>query len=810
MTAHHEAKIRPPTPVVEAFGKHGRPLALAYTLAGIAISIFGLRIADTNNPRRLFIYLICSGIAVLGLRLAASQSFLPLGLLVVLLGLDDLNLPELLFIAFNITLLYELRRTERIPQLGALLFALATATIGVASAQAIYRMISQMHYNALYPAPIIAASLALLLNFQLASTLLKDRTVTFAEIYRRECRPQLPWLVAAAYVAYLVQSASHQAGMDAGLIALPILLALDRGYRIWFAAKAKHTAELAALHERTLETLSVAIDARDHTTQMHLRRVQFYARAVGEELGLSEAQLRDLHVAALLHDIGKLGIPDHILLKPGPLSPEEWEKMKTHPATGAEMLSRMNFPDSVLAIVETHHEKWDGTGYPKFLYGESIPIGARILSAVDCLDALASERPYRKAMPLKEAMDRIRAGAGSSFDPKVISVLERRYVELERMAWGQAISATPAPDSLSCAEDLGKLAANLLVELNSASPLDPIVSARQETQLMHALAADLAHCTQVKEVAPIVHKYLGGTLRYDTLVLYRSRAEMMEPICALGGNASLFAMSAFPVEKGLSGRAAQMRVPILNGDPSRECSFVNDSEVHWRLQSALAVPLAGRNGVAGTLTIYHPDRNAFRKDDVRILEAAGVHVGLAIESAMIYQHAEEQAVTDHLTGIPNARSLALHLGAELSRAEREKATIGVLVCDLDGFKQVNDRFGHLQGNQVLQHVARGLREGCRASDYSARMGGDEFVLVLPDFKEELAASYVARLRAVAEQAGMEVCGEQCLSMSVGVAIFPDDGRDPETLLGKADRRMYTAKQDQRVRPSAHSVSTASL
>jgi len=177
---------------------------------------------------------------------------------------------------------------------------------------------------------------------------------------------------------------------------------------------------------------------------------------------------------------------------------------------------------------------------------------------------------------------------------------------------------------------------------------------------------------------------------------------------------------------------------------------------------------------------------------------------------MIYQQAEEQAVTDHLTGIPNARSLALHLGRELSRAAQEDSTIGVLLCDLDGFKQVNDRFGHLKGNQVLQRVARGLRESCRASDYTARMGGDEFVIVVPGLEEELSSAYVERLREVALQAGREVCGEQCLSMSVGVAIFPTDGRDPEALLGTADGRMYTAKQDQKGGASADSVSAGSL
>jgi len=213
------------------------------------------------------------------------------------------------------------------------------------------------------------------------------------------------------------------------------------------------------------------------------------------------------------------------------------------------------------------------------------------------------------------------------------------------------------------------------------------------------------------------------------------------------------------------------------------------------LQSALAVPFEGRGGMTGALTLYHADRNAFSRDDLRVAQAAGPHVGVAVESALRYREAEESAVTDHLTGIPNARSLAIHLERELARASHEKSTIGVLVCDLDGFKQVNDRFGHLKGNEVLQNVANGLRKSCRGSDYLARIGGDEFVLVLPDLKEELSLSYVDRLRGVALEAGWAVCGEECLSMSVGAAIYPMDGCDAEKLFAEADRRMYRVKQE---------------
>ena len=177
----------------------------------------------------------------------------------------------------------------------------------------------------------------------------------------------------------------------------------------------------------------MAIEAKDHTTHDHLQRVQTYAVEVGKELGLDESQLEALRAAAVLHDIGKLAVPEHIISKPGKLTREEFEKMKIHPVVGAEILERVRFPYPVTPIVRWHHERWDGTGYPDGLQGLNIPIGARILAAVDCLDAMASHRQYRRALPLDEAMSKVVAEAGKAFDPQVVEVLQRRYVELEAM-----------------------------------------------------------------------------------------------------------------------------------------------------------------------------------------------------------------------------------------------------------------------------------------------------------------------------------------------------------------------------------------
>lgn len=772
--------------------KNVRVWAFIYAAVGAVVCARNLVGVYPQDLRRFFIYLLCADILALGLRLTANQALIPAGFLIVLLGLPDLSVPELLFIAFTMTVLREIRAVRQLSQLAAMAYAIATVTIGIVTAQATYRWVSQMGFSALFPAPAIASSIVLLFNFGLGMTLVAGPGTPLIGIYRRECRPLLPWFIAAAYLAYLVRCTSVQTSWNAALIATPLLFALDRGYRLWLDQKAAHKRDLEELHQRTLDTLSIAIDSRDHSTQMHVRRVQVFATAVGEELGLNETDLESLNVAALLHDIGKLGIPDHILLKSGPLTLEEREKMKTHALIGAQMLDCMKYPAGVVAIVRAHHEKWDGTGYPFALKGDAIPIGARILSAVDCLDALASDRPYRTAMSLRAALAEVQAERGKSFDPEVVRVLERNLDRFERQAREAALNGRKAGDASQY--DLAKLASTLFAESGKTPVpfLDPIVSARQEGHMLQQLSTELGHALLPEDVAVCAHKWLRQMVTYDTLAIYVVREGMIEPISVLGRSADLFSKSVLPAEKSLSGTVAMKGSPVVNGDALLEPWYSTDSWTTGGLQTALAVPLGDESTVA-VVTLYRTEKKAFDRDDLRVVQAAGVHLSCALVNALRYREVEESAATDHLTGLANARSLSEHLKRELARAARESSTIGVLVCDLDGFKPVNDRFGHLKGNEVLQLVATGIRETCRASDYVARMGGDEFVIVVPGLRPEKYAWYFERLRHAAYEAGLRACGEPCVSMSIGDAIYPFDGEDAETLLAQADRKMYAVK-----------------
>ena len=181
-------------------------------------------------------------------------------------------------------------------------------------------------------------------------------------------------------------------------------------------------AELVRSYDATIEGWSRALDLRDKETEGHSRRVTEMTLWLCEQMGIGGEELKDIGRGALLHDIGKMGVPDYILLKPGPLTPQEWDIMRQHPQYAYDLLYPIPFLQGALAIPYCHHEKWDGTGYPNELEGEQIPLCARIFAIVDVWDALRSDRPYRAAWPVEKAREHIRVSSGTHFDPEVVNV----------------------------------------------------------------------------------------------------------------------------------------------------------------------------------------------------------------------------------------------------------------------------------------------------------------------------------------------------------------------------------------------------
>jgi diguanylate cyclase (GGDEF)-like protein/putative nucleotidyltransferase with HDIG domain len=618
-----------------------------------------------------------------------------------------------------------------------------------------------------------------------------------------------PYYMVGAAAVGLVGVINRRAGWQTSLLVLPLIYWVYRSYRLYLARleaqkdrveiEKRHVEEIASLNMRTIEALALAIEAKDHTTHTHLQRVRTYAIEIAKEIGLSSDEIEALRAAALLHDIGKLAVPEHIINKPGRLTPEEFEKMKVHPLVGAEILERVAFPYPVAPIVRSHHERWDGSGYPAGLAGEEIPIGARILAVVDCLDALASDRQYRPAMPLDQAMRQVKERADTWFDPKIVALLEQRYVDLEKLAQTQEAAFLPSGFSRNLRVERGLAPATGFEKSADNSPIESdfltsIASARQEAQAMFDLSQDLGNSLSLSETLSVLSMRLRKLVPYDSIAVFVNRNGWLLPELVSGENFRVLSSLKIRVGEGLCGWVAENCKPIINGNPQVEAGYSADPDKYATLSSALAVPLEGLNGVVGVLAMYHSGQDAFTPDHLRILLAVASKVALSVENALKYQQAESSATTDFLTGLPNARSLFVHLAQEVARCRRMNNSLAVMVCDIDGLKKINDSFGHLEGDKLLREFSIRLKDACRGYDYVARMGGDEFVVMAPGLMPDAVLEKAERLNQAAIEAGRLTCGREVISLSVGTAFCPADGYDVEALLAEADRRMYSVKQ----------------
>ena len=776
-------------------------------LAGLGILIYAGIHQSSKNIAEFICYL---GIAILASRLKVSlpgiTGTLSVNFLFILIGVLELSFTETLILG-AISMVAQCVFPDR-PKALQLTFNVCAGCVSTALAYQVYH----------HPLTnLILPNRPVLLGLSASIYFIANAGSIATVISLTERRPlsrilvdcyfwSFPYYLVGAGIAGVITWLNQNFNWEMSLLVLPAMYLIYRSYRLYLGKledEKRHVEEMANLHLRTIEALALAIEAKDHTTHEHLQRVRVYAIEVAKELGVNGPELEALHAAALLHDIGKLAVPEHIISKPGRLSPEEFEKMKIHTLVGAEILERVRFPYPVVPIVRAHHEKWDGSGYPLGLKGAEIPIGARILSAVDYLDALASDRQYRRALPLKDVMQKLAAESGKSFDPRVVDVLQKRYKNLEEMAIAKSIEDPNAPLSTAIKIERGVEPAAGFENAKAqdyagkeTTFLSSIAAARQEAQALFELSQDLGASLSLGETLSVFSVKLKPMVPYDAIAIYVTRENELIPEYVNGDNYRLFSSLRIPIGQGLSGWVAQNRKPIINGNPSVEPGYLNDPTKFSSLRSALAVPLEGVAGVIGVLALYGAERDAFTSDHLRILLAVSGKMALAIENALKYQQAENSATTDYLTGLPNARSLFLQLDRELARCKRDNSTLTVMVSDMDGFKQINDRFGHLEGNRTLRLFAQALKDSCREYDYVARMGGDEFVVIAPGLAADAASKKAEQLRALARHAGNEVCGEEILSLSVGRAVYPDDGKDAEQLLAEADRRMYLEKQKQ--------------
>jgi putative nucleotidyltransferase with HDIG domain len=588
------------------------------------------------------IALVASGMKV---SLPSVPGTMSMNFVFVLIGIAQFSLGETLVTGCLGTLVQSLLYAKIRPKSIQLAFNFASVAISIQAAYFIHRL------------PNLQSGLLTAATFFLTNTLFVSAVIALTEgknlwTVWRDYFWSFPNYLVGAAAAWVVEVSGRVIGWQPSFLLMPIFYVLYRSHRVYVdrleEARAHaehqraHAEEVAALHRRTIETLALAIEAKDQTTHDHLERVETYAVEVGKELGLSETELEALRAAALLHDIGKLAVPEYIISKPGKLTPEEFEKMKTHTVVGAEIVERIRFPYSVAPLVRGHHERWNGTGYPDGLAGERIPIGARILAAVDCLDALASDRQYRRALPLDEAVAIVVSEAGKSFDARVVEILARRADELqgmvargrriERLGTNLRVERGDAP-----ATGFEKAAAETTYAESGRPDRDllslhhSIAEVGKRSEMLVQLIHTIALCSERDEIFEAMRSALGEVVAYDVVAVYLRHGASLTPEWVKGDDFRLFASLEIPVGGGLSGWVAENGKTIFNGNPSVEPGYLNDPSKFSILRSALAVPLISTSGINGVLSVYRKERDAFTKGDLAALSSVGSALAGALE-----------------------------------------------------------------------------------------------------------------------------------------------------------------------------------
>jgi putative nucleotidyltransferase with HDIG domain len=622
-------------------------LVSAAGAASLGYSLFHWQTQDW--PRYIFYCAIALIASRMKVSLPGVTGTMSMNFLFVVLGIAELSLAETMVMGCLGMLVQSLVHTKHRPRPVQVTFSVASMACSIMASYFAYHTQLLSVRSLEHPMLLLAAAGVFFLTntFSIALVIALTEDKRIWSVWQDTYFWSFPNYLAAAAVAWMISAVSHIVGWQSSLLLLPILYVIYRSYSLHIRrleeathlaeAQQKYAEDVAALHRRTIHTLALAIEAKDQTTHDHLERVETYAVEVGKELGLNGSDLEAIRAAALLHDIGKLAVPEHIISKPGKLTPGEFDKMKLHTVVGAEIVEQIRFPYSVAPIVRSHHEKWDGTGYPDGLAGEQIPIGARIISAVDCLDALCSDRQYRRALPFGEAIKIVEQESGKAFDPRVVDVLARRYVELEHLARNGSHS------------EKAKLSTDVKIE-RGAAPAAGFETTKRIDQTDQDLLkihrqldlATLAGVIAALEQGPdrdeafaMVRDEIRTLVPYDALAIYERDGERLLPTFLDGDDYRVFSSLEIPLGGGLSGWVAENRKSIVNGNPSVEPGFLNDPAKFSTLRSALAVPLETPQGISGVLSLYHQDRDAFTEQDRDLLIALGSKLAGVMDRAKL-------------------------------------------------------------------------------------------------------------------------------------------------------------------------------
>lgn len=623
-------------------------------------------------------------------------------------------------------------------------------------------------------------------------------------VRRREWRAGFAAYFLTAVSAQFVLLMVEHAEVYSALLSLVVLTVFYFAYRYYaekFAATERHAAEaqrhaeeIAALHLRTIEALTSAIAAKDRGGHKHAQRVLAYAEGLAPLLGLNESERKALRAAALLHDIGKLAIPDYILNKPGQLSPAEMEKMQTHPVVGASILERVGFPYPLVPTVRHYHEHWDGSGYPDRLRGTAIPLTARILAVVDAFDAALHQWPFYHPKAKEQAVRLLLSESGRKYDPEVVRqfiahlpLFEEKTAHLQP---SHSTAVTPPDAIISSAHESAD------PPLSDTLYLDAIRGAQMEAAEMLGLAQALSSTLNLEETVSIVMARLSRLVAFDACAIYLAddAGHTATVSGAIGSLADHLRGHRVVIGQGVVGRAMAEGQMAFSASPL--LNSAEPEQVRHAFGSVTAYPLVRAEKVVAVISLLRFSAEPYNGESVRRLAGIAPLAADAIHNATTYRRTEARALTDALTGLPNSRVLHSVFDQERNRAERHGNRLAILMIDLDGFKQINDTFGHQAGDEVLREVAQSLKHELRGGDTLLRYAGDEFVAILHDTEESCLDELLRRIQDSLAARSHFIAGRDVrLSASIGYAIYGKDGKELEELMHTADLAMYCNKTE---------------
>ncbi len=546
----------------------------------------------------------------------------------------------------------------------------------------------------------------------------------------------------------------------------------------------KHVDAMNTLYLSTIETLAMAIDAKDQVTHGHIRRVQSHATSLAREIGVKEAKLiKAIEAAALLHDMGKLAVPEYILNKPGKLTESEFEKMKLHAGIGADILSAIDFPYPVVPIVRHHHENWDGTGYPAGLKGTDIPIGARILSVVDCFDALTSDRPYRPRLSDEEAIRILMERRGSMYDPLVVDTFVRVHQDIQP----QTTEAGPPSNVLNEIASARKS----LPPANTSPILKDIAASADEMLTLYDLARGLAGQVSFNDAGDVIANHMKRLIPSALCVFFvhdRATSEIQAKH-AVGEGASNVKGIRIAVGQRLSGWVAANRQTIANSDPVLDLGDIARSHA-LTLRSCLSTPLLSADSVIGVLSLYSTEQNGFTDDHRRIVEAVGRQIAHTLERAGEFDILMRR---DELTGLPSLSQLeriVFHADGQPNDHE-----YSLLFVEVRTISQMSVGEGVGAADDVLRHVVRSVRAGLRIGDLLFRKSNDELVAFLSDTDAVTAETVAQRILANVAKESVALPSGKHLQVDVWVRTMccPRDGQSLNALLDSTSQSHRTKR-----------------